>query len=138
MTITEIKSKQIEILDQIHYIHNKTQHSTNRTKCGCPDCSKIKSLGDEYERLGKQRRKARLGIPIQEQDERIAEIQSRPYFTLTKEDLDYLLVEKMMNQKEVANLLGTSPSTIALRCREFGFSYHVIKTERRRRHGLVE
>lgn len=136
MTVQEIKSEQIKILDEIRIIHINS-HSTKDTKCSCPDCQKIKRLGEKYEKLTKYRREMRKGPELDEHDDRLAEIAKRPYI-LTKEDLEYMLIERLMSQKEVGEHLGVSPSTIAVRCREHRMNRHYIQQERRRRHGLVE
>ncbi len=136
MTIQEIKSKQVEILDEIRFIH-KNSHSTNRMKCRCKDCLQIRELGIKYEELANKRRRMRLADQIKIQDEQLKDIILRKY-NLTKEDLEYLLIDNFMTREEACITIGVSISHLARMCKRHGMYFAYVQAERARRHGYYE
>lgn len=135
MMVQELNDEKLKVLDEIQLIYKNHDHKNGKSKCSCRMCEELLKLGQKYESINRQIRNKRTGI--QESDPRIVEISSRNYF-LRKEDLEYMLVEQMLNQKDAAKRIGVSAPYFSRKCKELGMSYHVVQAERRRRHGNVE
>lgn len=98
MTFQEIKGRQIALLDEIAEL--RTGHTQ---RCdGCHVCERVYQLGQEYEQLALQIRRARH--PIYQQAQAIlAKGQDA-----TKSEIEFLLTKACMTKKETAKALGIS------------------------------
>ncbi|MEK3890221.1 hypothetical protein [Bacillus sp. FSL K6-3431] len=124
MNIQEIKTKRLIILDEIHDLKCQLPEN-NRTVCGCPNCTRIKSLGRDYEALTVLARKKDRYLVNKCTNAILAK-----GYEADHRDIEYLLVKEKMTMQEIADALDIAESTVWRKCKKWGLNREYVKEQK--------
>lgn len=123
MNIQEIKTKRLIILDEIHDLKCQLPEN-NRTVCDCPNCTRIKLLGRDYEALTELASKDRY-LVNKSADAILAKGHEADH-----RDIEYLLVKEEMTMQEIADALDIAESTVWRKCKKWGLNREYVKEKK--------